>query len=111
MWTKCQIKVLDQERSGVSMSGNDWVRQRCVLAWQELDGQGAPVKDQTGKEQLSKANFELSKNRIDELKAMAAQVGSMVWADIRCNTETRTSQKGNAYVTNELYVAQFAKIQ
>lgn len=111
MWTKCQIKVLDPERSGVSMSGNDWVRQRCVLAWQELDGQGQPVMDHTNQPVVSKANFELAKNRIDELKAMGAQVGSMVWADLRCNTETRTSQKGNAYVTNELYVSQFAKVQ
>lgn len=95
----------------MSMSGNDWVRQRCVLAWQELDGQGQPVRDQTGKDVVSKGNFELSKNRIEELKAMGAQVNSMVWADIRCNTETRTSQKGNSYVTNDMYVAQFVKVQ
>ena len=111
MWTKCQIKVLDPERSGVSMSGNDWVRQRCVLAWQELDGQGQPVKDHTNQPVVSKANFELGKNRIDELKAIGVQVSGWVWADIRCNTETKTSQKGNAYVTNELYVAQFIKVQ
>ena len=111
MWTKCQIKVLGEVKSGVSMSGNEWVRQNCVLAWVELDGNGQPLKDQTGKDVVSNAQFDLGKNRIDELSTIGAQVGSQVWADIRCRTESKYSQRGNAYLSNNVYVAQFARIQ